>query len=242
MLDTMTPRAAKAVKPQRPAVEAARVGVRLLAGVVVLWGLLVGLGELVVHFWVHSRLGTAEGRVDTYLAAHRSGTGNAVTLVMVQLADTVTVVIVTAIVALGVYAAVRRLREPLFLVAAVAGEVAAFLATTAVVNRHRPPVVHLDVSPPTSSFPSGHTAAAICLYGGMAVLFGVVVRRRNVRRLMWGLAIAVPVLVAAGRLYRGMHFPTDVLAGGLLGVLWLIWLTRVYPLGKGPARAGRTRA
>jgi len=223
------------------AAEVGRVVGLLLGGMLVLWGLFVGLGELVVHFWAHSRFGRADGSVDKYLAGHRSGTGNTVTLVMVYLADTLTVAIVTALVAVGVFFAVRRLREPLFLVAAVVGEVTTFVAVTAIVNRHRPPVPHLDASPPTSSFPSGHTAAAVCLYGGIALLLGVLIKRRNVRRLMWVIAAAVPVLVAVGRLYRGMHFPTDVLAGGLLGVLWLTWLMKVYPLGKASARE-RTRA
>ncbi|MEP6696388.1 MAG: phosphatase PAP2 family protein [Pseudonocardiales bacterium] len=228
--------------PRRPAAEAGRILLRLLAGAVVLWGAFVGLGELIVHVWAPSRLGRDESGVDTFLARHRSPTGNSVTLVMVYLADTITVTIVTALVALAVYLAVRRFREPLFLIAAVVGEVATFVAVTAVVNRHRPPVAHLDASPPTSSFPSGHTAAAICLYGGLALLSGALVRRRGVRRLMWVIAALVPVLVAAGRLYRGMHFPTDVLAGGILGVLWLTWLVRVFPLGKAAARAETTRA
>jgi undecaprenyl-diphosphatase len=218
------------------------VVLRLLAGAVVLWALFVGLGELIVHFWAHSRFGRADGAVDKYLAAHRSVTGNTVTLVMVHLADTITVTVLTVLVAVGLYLGVRRLREPLFLIAVVVGEVATFVATTAVVDRHRPPVTHLDVSPPTSSFPSGHTAAAICLYGGIALLCGAMVRRRDLRRLTWVIAGVIPILVAGGRLYRGMHFPTDILAGGALGVLWLTWVTRVYPLGKGAARAATTRA
>ncbi len=221
--------------------EVGRVVGLLLAGAIVLWALFVGLGELIVHFWVHSRFGRADGSVDRYFAGHRSGTGNTVTLVVVYFADTITVAVLTAVVAVGVFLAVRRLREPLFLVAAVAGEVLTFLAVTSIVDRHRPAVVRLDASPPTSSFPSGHTAAAVCVYGGIALLCGVLIRRRNVRRLMWVVAGALPVLVAVGRLYRGMHFPTDVLAGGVLGVLWLTWLMKVYPLGKAPARA-RTRA
>ncbi|MDP9240287.1 MAG: phosphatase PAP2 family protein [Actinomycetota bacterium] len=227
-------------RPSRAA-EVGRVVGLLLVGMIVLWGLFVGLGELIVHFWARSRLGRADGSVEKYLAAHRNATGNTVTMVLVYLADTLTVAIITAVVALGVFLVVRRLQEPLFLVAAVVGEVTTFVAVTAVVDRHRPPVSHLDASPPTSSFPSGHTAAAVCLYGGIALLCGVLIKRRNVRRLMWVIAAAVPVLVAVGRVYRGMHFPTDVLAGGVLGVLWLTWLMKVYPLGKATARA-RTRA
>jgi membrane-associated phospholipid phosphatase len=239
----MSARTVSAAPPSPPrAAEVGQLALRLVAGAVALWVLFVGLGELVVNFWAHGRFGRADGAVDRYLAGHRNPTGNTVSLGMVYLADTITVCVLTVLVAAGVYLVVRRLYEPLFLVAVVVGEVATFAAVTAVVDRRRPPVAHLDVSPPTSSFPSGHTAAAICLYGGIALLCGALIRRRNLRRLMWVIASVVPILVAAGRLYRGMHFPTDILAGGALGVLWLAWVTKVYPLGKGAARAGTTRA
>lgn len=201
----------------------------LLAGAVVLWAVFVGVGELIVHFWAHSRFGRADGNVDSYLARHRTPTGKSVSHVLVLLADTKTVIAITALVAISLLIARRRVREPLFLVAVVVGEVATFIAVTAVVARHRPPVPRLDASPPTSSFPSGHTAASVALYGGLAVLVAFLARRALLRALMWTAAIVIPILVAAGRLYRGMHFPTDVIGGALLGALWLSWVTRIYP-------------
>ena len=77
------------------------------------------------------------------------------------------------------------------------------------------------VEPATHSFPSGHVAATFVLWFGIAVLLGVGRWRWPWRILGWAVA-AVPVLtVAFSRVYRGMHFPTDVLAGLLLGVLAL---------------------
>jgi membrane-associated phospholipid phosphatase len=92
---------------------------------------------------------------------------------------------------------------------------------TMLVDRERPPVRHLDEVPPTSSFPSGHTAATIALWGALAVLANERARSALVRNLFLVLAFVVPLLVASSRLYRGMHFLTDVLGGVLLGVLWL---------------------
>ncbi len=216
--------------------------IRMLAGALALWALFAGLGTLVVNYWAPSRFGRADGDVVEFLESERTPTGEVISLGMVLLADTITVVALATVVGIGLYLALRRWAEPLFLAACVFGETLIFTATTAVVDRERPPVAHLDVSPPTSGFPSGHTAAAICLYGGIALLGGVLIKKRLYRRLLWGVAIAFPLLVAAGRLYRGMHFPSDVTASAILGVLWLTWMTRIYPLGKGVARAGMTRA
>jgi membrane-associated phospholipid phosphatase len=99
----------------------------------------------------------------------------------------------------------------------VAGQVAIFLAITLLVDRRRPPVSHLDQAPPTSSFPSGQTAAAICLYGALAVLASQRARSTLVRWLTLTLAVLIPLAVAVARVYRGMHYLTDVVGGMLLG-------------------------
>ena len=86
---------------------------------------------------------------------------------------------------------------------------------------------HLDAALPlTSSFPSGHTAAAICRYGGVAA---VVLRAVQVwwRWLVLGLAVLVIVAVAVGRLYRGAHYPTHVVGSVVFAVPWLLVTTKV---------------
>jgi membrane-associated phospholipid phosphatase len=125
----------------------------------------------------------------------------------------------------------RRWREPMLVAVAVAGEVAIFLVVTMLVDRKRPPVPHLDEAPPTSSFPSGHTAATIALWGALAVLASERARSALVRGLFLTLAVVLPVLVASSRMYRGMHFLSDVLGGVLLGGLWLLATVRGIRLG-----------
>ncbi len=115
----------------------------------------------------------------------------------------------------------KRWREPLFVVTAIVGEVAIFVVTTLVVHRPRPNVVRLDHAPPTSSFPSGHTAAAVALCGSIAALVVWHGARAVWRWLAMTAAILLPIMVAASRLYRGMHYPTDVIGGALLGFTWL---------------------
>ena len=71
----------------------------------------------------------------------------------------------------------------------------------------------------------------MALYFGLALVVWSLVRVSLVRALVWALAIALPVFVAVSRLYRGMHFLTDVTAGVLLGcgaLLFALLATRSH--------------
>lgn len=92
-----------------------------------------------------------------------------------------------------------------------------FLFATMAVGRQRPPAIPLDTSPPTSSYPSGHTGASTALYASL-LLMAQQVERAWLRRTVTTVCALVPVLVGVARLYRGAHHLSDVLAGMLNGV------------------------
>jgi len=127
-------------------------------------------------------------------------------------------------------------------------EVGAFLAATFAINRPRPAVPQLDVAPPTSSYPSGHTAAALVLYVGIAIIVWTLTDNRALRVLFWTLAVLVPLFVALSRLYRGMHHATDVIASVFLAIASItcaVMVTRVTSAvsdasGAEPAKAERS--
>ena len=91
------------------------------------------------------------------------------------------------------------------------------------------PVEKLDDSPPTSSFPSGHTGAATGLYFTLA-LMALRIPHPVLRRVVVGVCLAIPFLVGTARLYRGMHHVSDVIVAMVNGVVavglaWC-WLRR----------------
>lgn len=137
-----------------------------------------------------------------------------------RLAETLTVIAI-AVVVLAILLVCRRYPETGLIAIGLVLEVAVFLTTTLLVDRNRPRVPKLDAAPPTSSFPSGHTAAAIVLYGGIAIVLTMAVKHRATRAVAAAVLAGIPVIVGVSRLYRGMHHPTDVLAGGLLGITCL---------------------
>lgn len=200
---------------------------RLVPAAILIWAAIAGLGLILTHLLAKTSFERWDGSVDRGFASHRSGAWNAITHVMASMAETLPVVAIGLVFFVGMRIVLGRWRESVFLAVALAGEVTMFVCATLVIHRPRPAVAHLDEAPPTSSFPSGHTAASVALYAGLAVIVWCCSQRGWLRALAAALAVVVPIAVAFARLYRGMHYPTDVAAGALLGLLWLGVTARV---------------
>ena len=191
----------------------------LLAGVCALLGLMVGLGLLVTKVLYDDWPLTREDEVSAALEADRTATWDGITEVVSVSANTGVIIATMLVVAVVFRLVFRRWLESAFLVIAVSVQASVFLLTTLLIDRERPVVEQLDIAPPTSSFPSGHTGAATALYLSIAVVLVYHTRHRWARPVIIGLLILVPLAVAAARLYRGMHHPSDVVASFLNGGL-----------------------
>lgn len=186
---------------------------------------LVGAGLLVTHGPLSGPIGRWDAHISSWLVARRTPGLNTATVIGSGLGMT-EVIVGLELIAVIVLAIVHRWRDLGFLLLAVSLEAAVALASSTIVDRPRPRVIRLDIVPPTKSFPSGHTAAAIALYLGLAILTTPHVQHRVVRAVIWAIAGLIPVFVGISRVYRGMHHATDVLGSVLLGTLalWLAWL------------------
>ncbi|MBY8875450.1 phosphatase PAP2 family protein [Micromonospora sp. PLK6-60] len=204
---------------------AVHVARRVLLPIALLLATMVGLGLLVTKVLTRSWPFTVEDAVNRELAGDRTGGWNDVSLVFSTLASTQLIVVVTVLVALVLRLVLHRWREPLFLCAAVSAQALVFLLTTIAIDRKRPTVSHMDVSPPTSSFPSGHTSAAVALYVGIALLLALRAKSTVAKVACWSLLL-VPIGVALTRMYRGMHHPSDVVASFLNGGTCVVIMAR----------------
>ena len=195
--------------------------------------LLLGIGLLLTKVFEHDSWLTAENHVNTDLAHHRSASGNDISYVGSGLGNTAAIIGALAVVAIVLVIVMRKWRPSIFLVVAVAGQALVFFLVQLAVKRPRPHVHRLDSGIPTSSYPSGHTGAATALFVGSALLIAWYVRRRWIRTVSIVVLVAVPLLVAVSRLYRGAHHPTDVLAAYLNGSITLLIAAGVI-LSRGP--------
>lgn len=189
---------------------------RVILPIALLLLAIVVLGLLVTKVFNHDWPFTVEDGINREFASDRTESWNAVSLFFSALASTPVIIGVTVLIAIVLRLWLHRWRESIFLCAVVTAQALVFFFATLIIDRSRPDVPKMDESPPTSSFPSGHTSAAVALYLGLAVLLALTVRTTWLKVLCWSLVL-VPVAVALSRLYRGMHHPSDVTASFING-------------------------
>ena len=196
---------------------------RRLAAVLVIWwlvlfGLVVGIGELFTGP-LDGSVGATDRDLARWFAGHRTPARTDVAALLTLLGETVTVIVLGLLIAGGVWWWQRSVRPALFVVITSAGVSAMYVLAAVIVSRPRPPVTILDPGlVPDHSFPSGHVAAATGLYGLIVVLAWTYARSAR----WWVVPLLVlPLLVAVARLYEGAHFLSDALTSLLFASAWL---------------------
>jgi membrane-associated phospholipid phosphatase len=216
-------------------------GVTTLVGYLLLAALMVGVGFLLVDVLlpVHA-IGHNDEAVNEWLASNRTPALNDASYVGSAIGDIPFIPALVILTALGALI-MRRWRLFAFIVGAILVEVATYRVTSLIVHRERPTVPRLDPDhlPVNQSFPSGHVAASVVVYVGLALVISAKVRDRRTAIALWTLAIALPLIVALSRMYRGMHHPLDAFAGLLMG---LAAITIALIATRAAGEAARVRA
>jgi len=200
----------------------------ITAGMVAMFAIFSAAGLLLVHVLDDGPVGDWDRSVNQWFEDRRTPTWDDLSYWGSMLSDTLVKVALVAVVGGTMIAVWRRWHDGLILACAVIAEATVFLFTSLVVGRDRPPVEQLDKIPPSGSFPSGHTAAAVAFYGALYVVICCHTPRRWIRSLFLALAVLAPLIVATSRVYRGMHHPIDVMAGALLGVCTVLVVRHAF--------------
>ncbi|MCB1333561.1 MAG: phosphatase PAP2 family protein [Roseivivax sp.] len=116
----------------------------------------------------------------------------------------------------------RKRASALFLLVAVLGGQVLSHVTKLAFDRPRPDLVPHGVEVLTASFPSGHSMMATTTYLTLAVLVARVEPRKPLKLFYIALAAVVSAAVGISRVYLGVHWPSDVLAGWTLGAAWAL--------------------
>jgi undecaprenyl-diphosphatase len=136
---------------------------------------------------------------------------------------------------LGYLLLAGRNRTSLFTLLAVAGGMLLSTLLKMGFDRARPDLVPHDTVVYTASFPSGHSMMAAVTYLTLAAILSRVHSSPLLKAYLLITAAVITLLVGASRVYLGVHWPTDVLAGWLGGTAWALgfWLIARQALGPG---------
>jgi undecaprenyl-diphosphatase len=142
-------------------------------------------------------------------------------------------VAIGATLSISLFLLLRWYRAALWMVVGLVG--AALLNASLKFAFHRPrPLAFFGPQPDSFSFPSGHALVCACFYGMLAGLVADRIRSVYWRILIWALSLVVIVGVGLSRIYLGVHYPSDVIAGYLAAAVWIstlialdrLWLRR----------------
>lgn len=204
--------------------------------VIVLGLAAIVLTQAVVH---HGALATLDGPFRDWVIDHRNWF---LTEVMVAASrfGSVPSLIVIALAAAAWLALRGRKDAALLVIGGSAGAFALGPVLKAIVERPRPALSDHVVFVDSWSYPSGHSLNSMAVLGLLTVL-AVRARPGRVRRtLIIVLGVFLVAVVGFSRVYLGVHWPSDVLAGWLIGVLWLTICFAIAHLTRGNTRTSGT--
>ena len=171
---------------------------------------------------VHVRSGATQAFDDAVLrwvAAHQLSWLRVAMLQITELGTGVVVMMVVAVASLFLWLTRHKHSASLLLVTTAVGILINSMLKD-VFHRTRPSIFPSGVEVFSSSFPSGHSMSAAIVYGTVAYLAARLQRRHWSRIVTAVIALLLIFLIAASRIYLGVHYPSDTLAGMIIGFAW----------------------
>lgn len=134
--------------------------------------------------------------------------------------------VIAVLAVFGFLALAKAWRPAIFILVASGGGLIVSSLLKYTIDRPRPDLVPHGNLIYTSSFPSGHSMMSAVVYFTLAALVTRLIERRRLKGYALGVALILTLLVGVSRIYLGVHWPSDVLAGWAAGAAWALgcWL------------------
>jgi undecaprenyl-diphosphatase len=192
--------------------------VRVVGGFALAALVLAGIGWLVTGPYRDYPLGF-DTAVRTAIRQMRSPMWASLFLTVTKLGSTLYLAIIGA--AAGIVFIFMRWFRPLFLLILVmSGQAALHHGFKWLIARPRPSALINYPAAESFSYPSGHAVASLCLYLTIAWVVARQLESPAVKACIWIFAVVLVFLIGLSRVYIGIHYPTDVLAGFLAAGIW----------------------
>ncbi len=188
------------------------VGILAVVGFVAFANEVVGGSTQALDEWVVS-----------WAAAQRTPVLDHVALEITALSNTTTVIMLVLIAGIFLWQTKHHYSVYLLATAVIGGQIVNNVLKI-YFDRPRPSVVEWGTDVVTQSFPSGHAMAAAVAYGSIAYLVGRLEATRRLRITTWTIAAIAIVLTGLSRIYLGVHYPSDVIAGFVAGLAWVAFV------------------
>jgi undecaprenyl-diphosphatase len=202
-------------------------GHRQVAAALRVAGLLTVLTGIVLAIHLPGWVPELDTATTSWVVAHRSMGFDVAALVITDL-DSPVATAAAAVICAALLSWRARSRVPgIVVIGTVSAAALASTALKAVVDRPRPPLPWQLVLETDPSFPSGHVTGTAALLGITAVCVGMA-RNRTVRAWLAGGVVTGALVIAATRLYLGVHWLTDVTAGAILAAVFVTIGTTVF--------------
>ena len=189
-----------------------------------LGSLLIATAALFVFGWLAEEM--LEGdtqQFDAFVrtAVHQFATPSLTRLMQVfSFLGSVAAVTVLCLVLVCVSLYLRRSRTAALLAITMLG--VAVLDVALKLAFHRPrPVAFFGATPNSYSFPSGHALGSFCFYGILAEILAARTRGRGAKFCIWMAAVLLIGMIGLSRIYLGVHYPSDVIAGYCAATVWV---------------------
>jgi undecaprenyl-diphosphatase len=193
-------------------------------GIFLVAGLIVAIAGTAIFVEVaeHVRSGGTQAFDDSvirWVGAHHSPALDAIMLEITALGTGIVVLMVVTVAALFL-TLTRHKYSAILLLASAFGGIVLNIVLKLGFHRSRPSVAVAAVHTFTSSFPSGHAMSAAIVYSTVAYLATRLLRHRWARWLVMTAAMSLIAVISFSRIYLGVHYPSDVIAGVAIGFAW----------------------